>query len=92
MTPTGWIPKYKDLRRLFKEVLDKDYKKQDYTKQFTIRVQENLDKIKRVERFYNEKVADTPVHLFEVLDQQRERLFRAKKVFGSYIPPENFKR
>jgi phosphoenolpyruvate carboxykinase (GTP) len=29
-TPTGYIPKYEDLKRLFKEVLNRDYKKEDY--------------------------------------------------------------
>jgi len=57
--PTGLIPKYEDLRTLFKQVLSKEYKKEDYTKQFTIRVPENLAKIERVEKFYRENVADT---------------------------------
>ena len=54
-SPTGWIPKYDDLRRLFKQVLSKEYAKEDYVKQFTIRVPENLGKIERVQRFYQEK-------------------------------------
>ncbi|MEM4244477.1 MAG: phosphoenolpyruvate carboxykinase domain-containing protein, partial [Candidatus Bathyarchaeia archaeon] len=88
--PTGLIPKYDDLRRLFKKVLDKDYAKEDYIKQFTIRVPENIAKIERVQRFYQENVSDTPEELFEILDQQRQRLVEAKKRFGDYIPPENF--
>ena len=44
-TPTGYIPKYEDLRKLFKQVLGKNYAKEDYIKQFTIRVPENLAKI-----------------------------------------------
>ncbi|MCX8153472.1 MAG: phosphoenolpyruvate carboxykinase (GTP) [Candidatus Bathyarchaeota archaeon] len=88
--PTGFIPKYDDLRRLFKKVLDKDYAKEDYVKQFTIRVPENLAKIERVQRFYQENVSDTPAELFEILDQQRQRLVEARKRFGDYIPPECF--
>ncbi|MEM3050698.1 MAG: phosphoenolpyruvate carboxykinase (GTP) [Candidatus Bathyarchaeia archaeon] len=88
--PTGLIPKYDDLRRLFKKVLDKDYAKEDYIKQFTIRVPENIAKIERVQRFYQENVSDTPEELFQILDQQRQRLVEAKKRFGDYIPPENF--
>ncbi|MEM4144045.1 MAG: phosphoenolpyruvate carboxykinase (GTP) [Candidatus Bathyarchaeia archaeon] len=88
--PTGFIPKYDDLRRLFKKVLDKDYAEEDYVKQFTIRVPENLAKIERVQRFYQENVSDTPSELFEILDQQRQRLVEAKKRFGDYIPPESF--
>jgi phosphoenolpyruvate carboxykinase (GTP) len=89
-SPTGFLPKYKDLRRLFNQVLGKDYKNEDYIKQFTIRVPENLAKIRRVDKFYHEKVADTPKALFQVLNQQRERLLGAKENFGDYISPESF--
>ena len=88
--PTGLIPGYEDLKLLFKKVLDKEYRKEDYIKQFTIRVPENLAKIERAKRFYREKVTDTPEELFRILDQQRERLLKAKETFGDYISPENF--
>jgi phosphoenolpyruvate carboxykinase (GTP) len=89
-SPTGFLPKYEDLRKLFKRVLGKDYSKEDYIKQFTIRVPENLAKIQRVQRFYQENVTDTPVELFDVLDQQRKRLVEAKEKHGDYISPESF--
>ncbi|MEM3823375.1 MAG: phosphoenolpyruvate carboxykinase (GTP) [Candidatus Bathyarchaeia archaeon] len=89
-SPTGLIPKYEDLRLLFKQVLGKEYTKDDYIKQFTIRVPENLAKIERVKKFYRGKVADTPAELFQILDQQRERLLKAKEHFGDYVSPENF--
>jgi len=89
-TPTGCIPKYEDLRKLFKQVLDKEYSREDYVKQFTIRVQENMDKIKRVRRFYKKKVTYTPEPVFWVLNQQYERLLNAKEQHGNYIAPEKF--
>ncbi len=89
-SPTGYLPKYEDLRKLFKQVLGKDYSKKDYDKQFTIRVPENLAKIERVQRFYQENVSDTPLELFGILYMQRERLLEAKKRFGDYILPESF--
>jgi phosphoenolpyruvate carboxykinase (GTP) len=89
-SPTGWLPKYEDLRLLFKQVLGKDYGKEDYIKQFTIRVPENLAKIERVQRFYQENVTDTPLELFGILYLQRERLLEAKAAFGDYISPESF--
>jgi phosphoenolpyruvate carboxykinase (GTP) len=89
-SPTGYLPKYSDLHRLFNQVLGKNYRYEDYIKQFTIRIPENLAKIERVERFYQEKVTDTPPELFRILDQQRERLLRAKESFGDYISPESF--
>lgn len=90
-TPTGLIPKYEDLRSLFKEVLNKDYSLEDYIAQFTIRVPENLAKIKRVQEFYRQKVEDTPDEVFEVLEEQKERLISAQNKFGNYISPEVFK-
>ncbi len=89
-TPTGYVPKYEDLRKLFKQVRGVDYSKEDYNKQFTIRVNENLAKIKRVRQFYKKKVTYTPEPVFWVLNQQYERLLDAKEKFGDYIQPEKF--
>ena len=89
-SPTGFLPKYDDLQKLFKRILNKEYSKEDYVKQFTIRVPENLAKIERVQRFYQENVVDTPVELFEILDKQRKRLIEARDKFGDYISPEKF--
>ena len=89
-SPTGFLPKYDDLQKLFKRILNKEYSKEDYSKQFTIRVPENLAKIERVQRFYQENVVDTPIELFEILDQQRKRLIKARDKFGDYISPEKF--
>jgi phosphoenolpyruvate carboxykinase (GTP) len=91
-TPIGHIPKYDDLKRLFKEVYDIDYTKEDYDEQFKIRVPENLSKIERIEKIYkdNTKVPDAPDILFEVLDKQRARLNAAKEKYGDYILPDQF--
>ncbi|WNZ28646.1 MAG: phosphoenolpyruvate carboxykinase (GTP) [Candidatus Bathyarchaeota archaeon] len=90
ITPTGQIPKYEDLKTIFKELLNKEYTKQDYIAQFSIRVQENMDKIKRVRQFYKTKVTYTPEAVFWVLNQQYERLLAAKEKYGNYISPEQF--
>jgi len=88
-SPTGWLPKYEDLRQLFRQVRGMEYAKKDYIKQFTIRVRENLAKVKRVEGFCQDNVPDAPPELFEVLEQQRERLVKAQRKFGDYISPES---
>jgi phosphoenolpyruvate carboxykinase (GTP) len=90
--PTGYIPKYEDLRRLFKQVLNKVYSKEDYIKQFTIRISENLAKIDRVSRFYQENVTDTPLELFGILYMQRQRLIEAQTKHGDYISPEDLQK
>ncbi|MFH2069312.1 MAG: phosphoenolpyruvate carboxykinase (GTP) [Candidatus Omnitrophota bacterium] len=88
MIPTGWIPKYDDLALLFQQVLGKNYARENYIEQFTVRVPENLAKLDRVERFYREKVDDAPSVIFKVLEQQRVRLKETQEMFGDYVSPE----
>ncbi len=90
-TPTGRIPEYDDLKRLFKEVLAKDYTLEDYNKQFVIRVPENLAKIDRIENIYQTRVPDAPGKVFDVLEEQRERLNQAREKHGDYILPDKLR-
>ena len=86
-TPTGLIPNYDDLARLFKQHLDTDYATDDYVNQFTIRIPENLAKLDRVEKIYREKVADAPQILYDTFDLARKRLHDARDKHGDYISP-----
>jgi len=88
-TPTGLIPRYEDLKNLFKEVLNKNYSKEDYEKQFSLRVPEYLAKMERVEQIYR-KMSDAPEVLFKVVGEQKRRLKEAREKFGDYIPPEKW--
>lgn len=87
-TPTGRIPKHEDLKRLFKEVLNKDYRLEDYNKQFMVRVPESLAKIERIKEIYKTQVSDTPNVLFDVLEAQQQRLLEVQKKYGDYITPD----
>ena len=86
-TPTGMIPIYEDLQKLFKEHLDLDYTKSDYERQFTIRIPENLAKLDRVEKVYREKVSDTPQILYDTFAKVRDRLKAAGAKYGDIISP-----
>ena len=86
-TPTGFMPQYEDLKKLFKETLDRDYTKEAYTKQFTVRIPEGLAKIERVTEVYK-NISDTPKEVFTLLKEQRERLEAAREKYGDYILPE----
>ncbi|MBA7680284.1 Phosphoenolpyruvate carboxykinase [GTP] [subsurface metagenome] len=86
-TPTGLIPKYEDLAKLFKEYLNTQYTQADYVQQFTIRIPENLAKLDRVEKVYKEKVSDTPQVLFDTFAEVRKRLKAAQDKHGDYISP-----
>ena len=86
-TPTGLIPRYEDLRRLFKEHLNTEYSQADYIQQFTLRIPENLAKLDRVEKIYKEKVPDTPKILYDTFDQVRRRLRTTQDKYGDHISP-----
>ncbi|HIE34264.1 MAG TPA: phosphoenolpyruvate carboxykinase (GTP), partial [Candidatus Altiarchaeales archaeon] len=86
-TPTGYIPRYEDLKRLFKDVLNKEYSKEDYIKQFTIRIPENLNKLNRINEIYS--VLITSQIVFDALEKKRKRLEKARKKYGDYISPED---
>ena len=85
--PTGWLPTYEDLVPLFQEVQGKAYSREDYVKQFTLRVPENLAKLDRVEAFHRREVPDAPPVLFAVLAEQRRRLEEVRARHGDYVSP-----
>lgn len=86
-TPTGFIPKYEDLAGLFKAKLNKDYSKDDYAKQFTIRIPNLLAKIDRVKAIYKAKVADTPQVVYDTFEAIRGRLKDLQKEKGDFVLP-----
>ncbi len=86
-TPTGVIPKYEDLAKLFKDKLGAEYSQADYVKQFTIRIPENLAKIDRVETIYRDKVPDTSRVVFDTFAEARKRLETVKDKHGEYVSP-----
>ncbi|MBD3319837.1 MAG: phosphoenolpyruvate carboxykinase (GTP) [Chitinivibrionales bacterium] len=82
----GLIPEYKDLKPLFKQVLDNEYSKQDYIDQFTVRIPECLAKLDRMEDVYA-TVNDTPQAMKDEMAAQRRRLEKLKSEKGEYISP-----
>lgn len=82
----GWIPKYDDLRRLFREVLHKDYTPEQYLEQFTIRIPEHLAKLDRMEKIFA-TVADTPETMKAQMKAQRKRLEELRRQKGDYVKP-----
>ncbi|MCK4256181.1 phosphoenolpyruvate carboxykinase (GTP), partial [candidate division WOR-3 bacterium] len=91
-TPTGYIPMYDDLRKIFKELLNKIYSREDYIKQFTIRVPESLSKIERIKKIYETTVTDTPPVLFKILEEEKRRLNEAGEKYGDYITPDRWEK
>lgn len=89
-TPAGFIPLYEDLKRLFREVLEKNYDEKDYIQQFVIRIKENLAKIERIRNIYKTKTSNTPAVFFTILDEQKQRLEDAQAKHGDYVMPNKF--
>lgn len=87
-TPTGLVPLYRDLVPLFEREVGKPYSHDDYVAQFSLRVPENLAKIERILKVYREQVLETPAELYEILEQQRQRLLEAQRAYGDFISPE----
>ena len=85
-SPTGLLPAYGDLKKLFGQVLEKQYTQDEYVRQFTTRIPENLAKIERVEAFYRRE-PDTPEIIFETLTAQRKRLEELRAAKGRYVSP-----
>ncbi len=89
-TPTGYIPEYQSLKKLFRQVLNKEYLEEDYIKQFTLRIPENLAKIDRIINIYKTKVDDTPKILFRLLEEQKQKLQKAREEYKDYIRPVDY--
>lgn len=87
-TPVGLIPRFSDLKTLFKETLDKEYTEQNYTQQFSIRVNQFLVKINRILDIYKTKVPNTPEIVFKTIQEEIERLESAREKYGDLIQPE----
>ncbi len=84
----GMIPKYEDLKALFKETLDKEYSEADYCAQFKININGCLDKLDRMEKIYA-TVTDTPQAMKTEMTEQRKRLEALKAKKGESISPQD---
>jgi len=89
--PTGMIPHYQDLAKLFKQVLNKDYTEDNYIKQFTIRVPENLAKLERVEKYHRENIKDNAQIVYDTMKMTRKLLNEARTKYGDYVSPFDLK-
>lgn len=86
-TATGMIPKLEDLKKLFSDILSRDYCQDDYVEQFTLRIPQNLAKIERIRNIYK-SFKDIPAVLFQELDEQEKRLKDCRKELGDYVSPD----
>lgn len=89
-TPIGYIPRYEDLRSLFRQIFDRDYRLEDYNLQFSLRLDKLLEKIGRMEQVYRDESL-VPESFWRILNRQKTDLTSIKAKTGrSEIPPSHF--
>ncbi len=86
-TPIGRIPRYEDLQPLFTEVINKEYSKEIYTKQFSLYVDNLVERIDMsITEFSKEKGMNDA--FFRVLSTWRRDLIALKASAGSIVTPD----
>ncbi len=85
-TPIGEIPGYEDLKKMFRDIIKKDYPESIYIKQFSLYVDNIIAMIDLQIKAYG-KEKNIPGKLFEVLNEQRMELQNLKQIFGPVVTP-----
>ena len=88
-TPIGNLPKYDDLKILFKQIINKDYSKDLYTKQFSLYLDNIIKRIELQQEAYA-KEESIPQTLFDILAEQKKALLKLKDIHGSIAAPDVF--
>ena len=86
-TSIGYIPRYEDLKKLFKERIDKKYPEDLYVKQFSLYIDSIVARIDLQIDAYG-KEENIPGRLFDILKQQRNELMVLKEKYGPIVTPE----
>lgn len=85
-TPIGYLPKFKDLDRLFKDIIEKEYSQELYIKQFSLYIDNIVKRIDlQLEAYGKEK--NIPERLFDILRKQKGELQALKENFGPVVTP-----
>jgi phosphoenolpyruvate carboxykinase (GTP) len=85
-TPIGYLPKYEDLKELFKTIIDKDYPEDLYVRQFSLYCDNIIGRLDLQEAAYG-KEPNIPDRYFEIIRAQREALSALKDSFGPVVTP-----
>ena len=88
LTPIGYIPKYEDLEPLFRSLLGKEYKKEQYEEQFKIRVSKLIEKDERIKEIY-EGISTTPLKVKEEISAEIDRLRKLQSSHGDEVSPSS---
>jgi phosphoenolpyruvate carboxykinase (GTP) len=89
-TPTGLIPKYEDLRPLFKTLLGEDYLQPDYEYQFSFRCDAWIAKLQRGTEFFRKNCPGTPERVYQSWQATMGKIEAAKLKYGTVISPGKY--
>ena len=85
-TPMGYLPKFKDLQKLFQDIIGKMYTEELYNKQFALYIDKIVARIDLQTEAYS-KETEIPAKLFQVLEEQRTGLIKLKDAYGPIVKP-----
>ncbi len=83
-TPVGRIPLYEDLKSLFLQELNREYAKEDYIKQFSLRIDKYLEKMSRMQNVFS-NITMTDTEFNKELENQIERLHKTREEHGKAV-------
>jgi phosphoenolpyruvate carboxykinase (GTP) len=86
-TPIGRIPKYEDLKGLFKSKIDKEYPQELYNMQFSLYIDNIVGRIDLQTEAYG-KDEHIPKQIFAVYEEQKAGLLALKEKYGSVVSPD----
>lgn len=86
-TPIGFIPKYDDLKALFREVINKEYPEDLYTMQFALYMDNIISRIDLQDKAFREE-DNIPARFFELLMSQKVELEELRARFGPVVEPQ----
>jgi phosphoenolpyruvate carboxykinase (GTP) len=87
-SPIGNLPRYEDLEALFGKIIEKDYPRALYEKQFSLYIDNIVARIDLQMDAYG-KNPSTPKRLFSILADQKEKLLALKDAYGAVVTPEH---
>ncbi|MFW5710771.1 MAG: phosphoenolpyruvate carboxykinase (GTP) [bacterium] len=90
-TPTGIIPTYEDISKLYKQYMGAEYDQATYEHQFSFRCDKWIEKLERTKEFYKKMDAHTPQELFDKWDAAIDMIKAAQSKYGNVIKPGEYK-
>jgi phosphoenolpyruvate carboxykinase (GTP) len=89
-SPIGCLPAYKDLKKIFKDIIHKDYEYGLYMKQFSLYVDKIIYRMDLQIDSYSQE-PNIPERLFQVLNTQKKELLSLKETIGPIVTPDQLK-